>query len=108
MSLRFRSTAWPASLSCVSERMRDWNEQGRGYRVGSIMGAKSAMRALSLLVVGWRSQPSAAGLAVGSLVRGCVTTPNRDFHDLPCVGSSLSRQQRTLRAVDCDGYRAWR
>lgn len=72
------------------------------------MGAKSAMRALSLLVVGWRSQPSAVGLAVGSRVLGCDTTPKRDFHDLPGVGSSLSRQQRTLREVVWDGYRAWR
>ena len=72
------------------------------------MGAKSAIRALSLLVVGWRSQPSAMGLAVGSLVPGCDTTPKRDFHDLPDVGRSLSRQQRTRREVVWDGYKAKR
>ena len=72
------------------------------------MGARSAMRALSLLVVGWRSQPSAAGFVAGSPPLGCDTTPKRDLHDLSAIGSSLSRQQRMLREVVWDGYRARR
>jgi hypothetical protein len=66
------------------------------------------MRALSLLVVGWRSQPSAVGLAVGSPLPACDTTPKRDFHDLLGVGRSPSRQQSTRREAVWDGYRARR
>lgn len=66
------------------------------------MGAKSAIRALSLLVVGWRSQPSAVGLVVGSSPAR-DTTPKRDFHDFPGVGRSPSRQQSTRREVVWDG-----
>lgn len=72
------------------------------------MGAKSAMRALSLFVVGWRSQPSAAGLVVGSLLPARETMPKRDLNGLPDVGRSLSRQHSTRRDVVRDGYRAWR
>ena len=78
------------------------------YLVGSIMGAKSAMRALSLLLVGWRSQPSAVGFVVGLSLGVRDTTPKRDFHDSPDTGRVLSRQHKTLTEVVWDGYSAWR
>ena len=70
------------------------------------MGAKSALRALSLLLVGWRSQPSAVGFVVGLLLGACDATPKRDLYDSPDTGRLLSRQHKTLMEVVRDGYSA--
>ena len=64
------------------------------------------MRALSLLLVGWRSQPSAMGFVVGLSLGARDTTPNWDCHDSPDTGRLLSRQHRTLTEVVWDGYSA--
>lgn len=77
------------------------------YLFGSIIGARSATRALSLLVVGWRSHPIALGFVVGS-PSPTEITPNRLLHGFPGFGFSLSLQQRTRTEDVCDGYTARR